>query len=217
MYVCMYSFDINSGYHHVEIYLSHQRFLGFSWVFNGVRKYFKFVILPFGLSAGPYIFTKVMRPLVKHWRSQALRIVVYLYDGLSVCGTKDNCLRHSLLVHSDLISSGFVPNKDKCMWIPVQILRWLGFHWDFARGFPEDKVSVLLASISEVSSFRIVTSKMLAQVTGRIISCMLVFGHICKIMTKALHSVIDSRAYCNARVFLTTEAISELNYCRANA
>ena len=103
-----YSFDIKSGYH-VEIYPTHQRFLGFSWVFNGVRKYFKFVVLPFGLSTGRYIFTKVMRPLAKHWRSQALRIVVYLDDGLRVCGTKDTCLRQSLLVHSDLISSGFVP------------------------------------------------------------------------------------------------------------
>ena len=36
-------------------------------------------------------------------------------------------------------------------------------------------------------------------------------------MTKALHSVIDSRTYWNARVFLTTEAISELNYLCANA
>ena len=60
-----YSFDVKSGYHHVEIYPSHQRFLGFSCVFNGVRKYFKFVVLLFGLSTGPYIFTKVMRPLVK--------------------------------------------------------------------------------------------------------------------------------------------------------
>ena len=216
-----YSFDIKSGYHHVEIYPTHQRFLGFSWVFNGVRKYFKFVVLPFGLSTGPYIFTKVMRPLVKHWRSQALRIVVYLDDGLGVCGTKDTCLRQSLLVHSDLISSGFVPNKDKCMWIPSQLLRWLGFHWDFARGLlsiPEDKISVLLASIGEVFSSRVVTARMLAQVTGRIISCMLVFGHICKIMTKALHSVIVDRASWNAAgVFLTDEAISELNYWCANA
>ena len=106
------------------------------------------------------------------------------------------------------------------MWIPVQLIRWLGFHWDFARGLlsiPDDKISVLLASIREVSSSRVVTARMLAQVTWRIISCMLVFGRICKVMTKALHSVIDCRAYWNARVFLTTEAISELNYWGANA
>ena len=152
-------------------------------------------IFKFDLSKGTYIFTKVMRPLVKHWCSQALRIVVYLDDDLGVCATKDTCLQQSLLVHSDLISPGLVPNKDKCMWIPVQLIRWRDFHWDFARGLlsiPEDKISVLLASIREVSSSRVVTPRMLAQVTGRIISCTLVFGHICKIMTKALHSVIDS-------------------------
>ena len=129
-----YSFDIKSGYHHVEIYPTHQRFLGFSWVFNGVRKYFKFVVLPFGLSTDPYIFTKVMRPLVKHWGSQALRFVDYLDDGLGVCARKDTCLRQSLLVHYDLISSGFVPNKDKCMWIPSQLLRWLGQSLGFFPG-----------------------------------------------------------------------------------
>ena len=139
-----------------------------------------FVVLPFDLSKGPYIFTKVMLTLITHWRSQAIRILVYLDDGLGVYGSKDTCLRQSLLVHSDLISSGFVPNKDKCMWILVHLLRWPGSHWDFARGLlsiPEDKISVFLASIREVSSCRIVTAKMLAQVTGRII-CMLVFGHI---------------------------------------
>ena len=110
-----YSFDIKSGYHHP----SHQRFLGFWWVFSGICKYCKFVVLPFGLSMGHHIFTKVMSPLVKHWRSQAFCIVVYLDDGLGVCGTKDTCLRQSLLVHSDLISSGFVPNEHKFMWILV--------------------------------------------------------------------------------------------------
>ena len=66
-------------------------------------------------------------------------------------------------MHSDLISSGFVPNKDKCMWILVHLLRWLGFHWDFARGLlsiPEDKISVFLTSVREVPSCRIVTGRM---------------------------------------------------------
>ena len=66
-----YSFDIKSGYHHVEIYPSYQRFLGFSLVFQRGSKIFlskMFVVLPSGLSTGPCIFTKVMHPLVKHWR-----------------------------------------------------------------------------------------------------------------------------------------------------
>lgn len=47
------SFDIKSGYHHIDIFESDQEFLGFSWVFEIVTKYFKFTVLPFGLSVGP--------------------------------------------------------------------------------------------------------------------------------------------------------------------
>ena len=52
-------------------------------MFDGVTKYFQFTVLPFGLSVGPYIFSNVMRPLVKYWRSNAIRIVVYLDDSIS--------------------------------------------------------------------------------------------------------------------------------------
>ena len=101
------SFDIKSGYHHIEIFESDQEFLGYSWVLEGVTKYFKFTVLPFGLSLGPYIFSKVMRPLVRYWRSKALSIVVYLDDGISAAQSFSKCEEHSLLVRSDLFKSGF--------------------------------------------------------------------------------------------------------------
>ena len=53
------------------------------------------------------------------------------------------------------------------MWIPSQLLSWLSFLWDFARGLlciPEDEITLLLASIRKVSSSRVVTARMLAQV-----------------------------------------------------
>ena len=42
-----YSFDIKSGYHHIDIFPPDQDFLGFSWSFSGVTRYFKFTVLPF--------------------------------------------------------------------------------------------------------------------------------------------------------------------------
>jgi len=60
------SFDIKSGYHHIDILPEHQEYLGFSWVTNGITKFFKYTVLPFGLSSGPYFFTKMLRPLVKY-------------------------------------------------------------------------------------------------------------------------------------------------------
>jgi hypothetical protein len=50
--------------------------------------YFKFTVLPFGLTTAPYIFTKLLRPIVKHWRSQGISNVVYLDDGFDI--EKDN-------------------------------------------------------------------------------------------------------------------------------
>ena len=46
-----YSFDIKSGYHHIDIFPPDQVFLGFSWSFSGVTRYFKFTVLPFGLAS----------------------------------------------------------------------------------------------------------------------------------------------------------------------
>lgn len=60
----MFSFDLKSGYHHVEIFQPHQTFLGFSWDFQGETRFYVFTVLPFGLSVAPYIFTKILRPLV---------------------------------------------------------------------------------------------------------------------------------------------------------
>ena len=42
------SFDIKSGYHHIEIFEPDQEFLGFSWVFEGVTKYFNLQFYPLG-------------------------------------------------------------------------------------------------------------------------------------------------------------------------
>ena len=125
------SFDIKSGYHHIEIFGPDQEFLGFSWVLEGVTKYFKFTVLPFGLSVGPYIFSKVIRLLVRYWRSKALSIVVYLDDGISAAQSFSKCEEHSLLVRSDLFKYGFVLNNCKCQWVPVQVICWLGTVWDF--------------------------------------------------------------------------------------
>ena len=63
----MISFDLKSGYHHIEIHLDHYRFLGFAWKFPGeiYTRHFVFTVLSFELSSAPYIFTKCLKPLEK--------------------------------------------------------------------------------------------------------------------------------------------------------
>ena len=59
-----FKFDYKSGYHHVDIIPSHQKFLGFSWTIQGQRKCFVFSVLPFGLASAPFVFPKSTKPLL---------------------------------------------------------------------------------------------------------------------------------------------------------
>ena len=58
-----FKLDYKSGYQHLEILPQHCQFLGFSLFFGGKLRFFQFTVLPFGLSVGPYLFTKIQRAL----------------------------------------------------------------------------------------------------------------------------------------------------------
>ena len=112
----LFKFDLKSGYHHVEIFPDHRKFLAFAWDFgSGVYRYFQFCVLPFGLSSAPYIFTKMLKPLQKSWRSQGIPIAIFLDDGLGGGMDLVSAKVNSLVVHSDLLKSGFVPNEEKSL------------------------------------------------------------------------------------------------------
>lgn len=51
-----------------------------------------------------------------------------------------------MAVKSDLIKPGFVANTEKSIWVPVQSLRWLGYHWDLK----EDYLSILEDKINKL-------------------------------------------------------------------
>ena len=79
----LFKFDLESGYHHIEIFPDYQKFLAFAWDFGTrIFRYFQFCVLPFGLSSAPFIFTKILKPLQKSWRAQGIPIVIFLDDGL---------------------------------------------------------------------------------------------------------------------------------------
>ena len=121
-----FSFDLKSGYHHVDIYEPHR--LSFSWVARGTPQYYVFAVLPFRLASACYVFTKLLRPLIKHWRGQGLRAILYLDDGIVAVSGKDAAGVASRRVWEDLAKAGLVEHTDKCSWVPSQHTVWLGFH-----------------------------------------------------------------------------------------
>ena len=113
----MSKFDMKSGYHYVSIHEESQTFLGFQWPLGSSQKpRFFFAVLPFGLSSAPYVFTKVFRPLVKHWRSRGIPLVLYLDDGAGYLHDFSVAQNTASAVRSDLANADVVANEEKSIW-----------------------------------------------------------------------------------------------------
>ena len=81
---------------------------------------------------------------------------------------------------------------------------------------PEDKIDKLLVSIDNALSQSSLPARQPASVTGSIILNMLVFGNVCKLMTKSLHRALDRREGWESRVDLDHAARKELEFLKSN-
>lgn len=106
----MFKFGIHSAYHFISIFPLHTEFLGFSWTDKkGENVYYKFLVLPFGLSTAPYIFTKLTRPLIAKWRGEGKMVSMFLDAGWGCEREFLSCSDVAYSIKKDLILSGFVP------------------------------------------------------------------------------------------------------------
>ena len=145
----MYKFDLKSGYHHIDINFTYQKYLGFSWN----HKYYVFSVLPFGMTSS-YVFTKCLRPLVKYWRKNGIRIVLYLDDGWGTNLDFKNCCSDSSFVLQSLNRAGLLVNKEKSVWDPCHHIIWLGLEWDSTGHFikiPQNRINDLVSFIDNIT------------------------------------------------------------------
>ena len=211
----LYKFDLKSGYHHVSINKEFTKFLGFSWIIGGKRRYFIFQVLPFGISSACHLFTKLLKPLVKYWRAKGFSVVVYLDDGW---GSEShlNCKWVSDKVRSDLKLAGFVINSEKSIWDPCFELEWLGYHWNSEKGIitiPERKILIIKELIQDaLSKKQQIPVRSIAKITGKLIPLSFVLGNITQIMSRNLYSAIESKTTWDSNIKLSELACEELEF-----
>ena len=202
----MFKFDIKQGYHHIDIHKPHQKFLGFSWEVGGKTCYFVFTVLPFGLTSAPFIFTKVMRCLVKHWRINAIRIACFLDDGLGVASSYKMTLFHSNFVKKSLQNAGFIINEEKSVWKPSQNLIWLGVRINLKSSFyciPTEKLSAIKNStVLLIEKLPYTTTRELAKACRKLISTKFALGDIVQLKTRNLYKVIENQPLWDSQVNL---------------
>ena len=83
---------------------------------SGQTNLFVFNVLPFGMSTVPYIFTKVLKPVINYWRSTGRRVSMFFDDGLGGNSCKGSASTDTIAVRADLARLGFFLSVDKCVW-----------------------------------------------------------------------------------------------------
>jgi hypothetical protein len=208
----MITFDLKSGYHHIDIHRAYIQYLGFQW--NG--QYFCYTTCPFGLSVAGLIFSKVLRELVLIWRSQGLGIVMYLDDGLLSCETFKETEQAVKIIHADLTNAGFIINEQKSCWVPCQKVTWLGFTLDARNNIflvPEEKLSRLRHKLAKNLAYAShCSAREIARSVGTIESMYHAFGPIVHLMTKECTRWVEDRTNWNNRAELPQSVILEIRF-----
>ena len=177
-----FCFDLKSAYHHIDICAEHMKFLSFKWpTGDGRMKFYEFTVLPFGLTSAPYVFTKVLRQLIRFWRGHGHRVLLYLDDGIGGHFSKTSATHLSIKVRQDIIACGFTLNDEKSVWEPTQIITFLGVILNFVTGtihIPERRLAKLKGALATCLNTRFVSARELASITGQIIAMSCAVGNL---------------------------------------
>ena len=171
-----------------------------------------FQVLPFGLSTGPYVFSKIQRALVKHWRGKGLRIFTFLDDGAGAESSFDLAGDMSNILQRDIVQSGFVAHTEKSQWEPTQSGELLGNFY-----VPPRRVEALRTLVHRMRSQKFYASaRCLARLTGMLVSMGLALGPVVQLWTRALYREIMQATSWGRLFLLSEEAQNEVKFWMGN-
>lgn len=212
----MIKFDIHSAYHFIDIFYEHTEFLGFSFPdINGNICYYKFLVLPFGLGVAPYLYTKFTRPLIKKWRGEGKKVILFLDDGFGTAGSLEQTVQLASEIKRDLLDSGLIPKIDKSIWVPVQEIEWLGAFLDtkeFKISIPQRRINKAMLTINEIKRKSWVPVRAVASFIGQIISMSIVIGPVSQIMTRYLSIDVLQANNWSSYIKLSDFSIQQLSF-----
>lgn len=165
----MSTIDLKDAYFLINVHHSHRKFLRFQFR----NKLYEFTCLPFGLNTAPYVFTKILKPVVASLRLEGLLSVIYLDDFLLLGNSVTTCQRNSIRTINLLESLGFIINKEKSQLFPNKVCKFLGFIFnseEMSITLPEDKQVSILKLMSDLLKNKNYTIRRFSQIVGTLIS-----------------------------------------------
>ncbi len=205
--------DLKDGFHHVPVKYEYQSCLGFRWN----SKYYKWKVLPFGLNASPYIFTKTLRPVIQYLRRQGLRVVLYVDDFL-LCSTEGDIVHHKDLLIETLSNLGWKINYAKSSLNPAKNILYIGYVIDTLTSadkpmlwIPQSRLSKLKHDIKRVIARGSTTARALARICGQCVSMTKVIIPA-KLLLRNLYRLLKTKLSWQDTLHLDGSSIKDLNW-----
>ena len=83
--------------------------------------------MPNGLSPAPRIFTKLLKPVFSHLRKLGFHNTAYIDDSFLQGRTAGECRENIKATVDSLRAAGFIIHPKKSVFIPSQVIQYLGF------------------------------------------------------------------------------------------
>jgi len=118
----MATINLKDGFFHVPVLPSHQALMSFQWE----GKTYVFQVLPFGMSALPWLFTHFVQAMVHHLCRQGMWVMAYMDDFIIIGHSHQQALEHTTCTLSILNQLGWQVNFEKSNLMPSQSKEFLG-------------------------------------------------------------------------------------------
>ena len=123
------SLDLKDAYFHISIAKIDRKCLMFTWR----HQVYQHKVLPFGLSLFPWVFTKIVKEVLKILRKKGLSMHSYLDDWLVLASSREECQRHMALLDTLTADLGFNIHPEKSEFTPSQSFTYLGMSFDSVK------------------------------------------------------------------------------------
>ena len=164
----MASVDLKDANYSVHVSKKHQKYLKFSW--NG-KLYIKFTCFPNGLDLAPRKFTKLLKPVHSTLRLKGHISSPYTDDSILMGDNFTECAADVVDTVQLLDNLNFVPHPKKSVFIPTQILVYLGFFLNSLTttvSLTQETVKKLKGAVTRLLSCNWPLIREVAQVIGLI-------------------------------------------------
>ena len=208
----VFTLDLKSGYHHLDMAEDAWTYLGFEW--RGT--YYCFTQCPFGLATACWAFSKLIKAVLHHFRLQGVRCTGYIDDSLWLHQDPVRLKAIQVAVLKLMADLGFIVNMTKSQLEIFHEAPYLGMLVDLQAGVmrvsPEKRQAVLQLIKRGLLLQHRLHVRELAGIKGKLIAMQWAFGHVAFLYTKSMDRDIAASASWNSHIRLSRDTVDELQF-----